>query len=418
MRRYDHEVQGATVLKPLVGLAGNGPGDAAILQPILSDVGTRFIASASRAGIILSNGINPLYGQFDPYWMAMNAVDEALRNLTAVGGDIEHTAILDNFCWGNPTDPAQLGMLVRAVKGCHDAATGFGVPFISGKDSLNNEYRANGQRLPVIPTLLISALGVIDDAAQSVDMSLKQPGNLLYLIGQTRNELAGSHYLEITLTESRARAGASLTAGASPTGANFTNDYQGGGKPRPYPVRRSVLPVALSPAIVAGYGRGQAPPWLGEPEATIPGTTVPRVDVATARNTMNAVGKAIRSGLVLSCHDLSEGGLAVAAAEMALAGLLGLSIDIEQIPLETLEYPDELQATILLFSESASRFLLEVTPQQQEAFEAHMQAHHVHDIACLGNVTEHGRFQVCQGNRLLIDLTVDELQTAWKGEPA
>ncbi len=195
VRRYDHEVQGATVLKPLVGLAGNGPGDAAVLQPILSNVGTRFIAS-SHAGIILSNGINPLYGQFDPYWMAMNAVDEALRNLTAVGGDIERAAILDNFCWGNPTDPAQLGMLVRAVKGCHDAATGFGVPFISGKDSLNNEYRANGQRLPVIPTLLISALGTIDDAAQSVDMSLKQPGNLLYLIGQTHNELAGSHYLE------------------------------------------------------------------------------------------------------------------------------------------------------------------------------------------------------------------------------
>ena len=390
VRRYDHEVQGATVLKPLVGLAGNGPGDAAILQPILSDVGTRFIASASRAGIILSNGINPLYGQFDPYWMAMNAVDEALRNLTAVGGDIERAAILDNFCWGNPTDPAQLGMLVRAVKGCHDAATGFGVPFISGKDSLNNEYRANGQRLPVIPTLLISALGVIDDAAQSVDMSLKQPGNLLYLIGQTRNELAGSHYLEVSFPERQTRAGAS-------------------------PARTLYDSASRS---VAGYGRGLPPPWSDESEATIPGTTVPHVDVATARNTMNAVGNAIRAGLVQSCHDLSEGGLAVAAAEMALAGLLGLSIDIEQMPRETLEYPDELQATILLFSKSASRFLLEVAPQQQEAFEAHMQAHDVHDIACLGSVTESGRFQVRKGKLLLIDLTVDELQTAWKGEPA
>src|ERR1700680_160129 len=170
VRRYDHEVQGATALKPLVGCAGNGPGDAAMLQPLLEE--------QSSAGIVLSNGINPLYGQYDPYWMAMNAVDEALRNLTAVGGDIERAAILDNFCWGNPTDPAQLGMLVRAVKGCHDASTGFGVPFISGKDSLNNEYRANGQRLPAIPTLLISALGTIDDAAQSVDMSLKQPGKI------------------------------------------------------------------------------------------------------------------------------------------------------------------------------------------------------------------------------------------------
>ncbi len=242
-------------------------------------------------------------------------------------------------------------MLVRAVKGCYDAASGFGVPFISGKDSLNNEYRAKGQRLPVIPTLLISALGVIDDAAQSVDMSLKQPGNLLYLIGQTRNELAGSHYLEIASNQSMA-------------------------------------------------------------------TTVPQVDVGTARDTMNAVGNAIRAGQVQSCHDLSEGGLAVAAAEMALAGLLGLTIDIEHMPRQSLEYPDALLAAILLFSESASRFLLEVAPQQQEAFETHMQARHVHDITCLGTVTESRRFQVRQGKRLLIDLSIDELQTAWKGEPA
>src|SRR5216683_1376875 len=167
VRRYDHEVQGATVIKPLVGRAGNGPGDAAVLQPIL-DVGAQFIEPVHRAGIILSNGINPLYGQIDPYHMAINAVDEALRNLVAVGGDIERVSILDNFCWGNPNDPVQLGLLVRAVKGCFDAATGYGTPFVSGKDSLNNEYRSDGERLPVIPTLLISAVGVIDDAAQTI----------------------------------------------------------------------------------------------------------------------------------------------------------------------------------------------------------------------------------------------------------
>ncbi|MBV8822070.1 MAG: phosphoribosylformylglycinamidine synthase subunit PurS, partial [Ktedonobacteraceae bacterium] len=135
VRRYDYEVQGATVLKPLVGRAGNGPSDAAVLQPLVE------AEDEQRAGIVISNGVNPLYGTIDPYAMALNAVDEALRNLTAVGGDITHAALLDNFCWGNPTDPLQLGMLVRAVKGCHDAAVGFGVPFISGKDSLNNEYR-------------------------------------------------------------------------------------------------------------------------------------------------------------------------------------------------------------------------------------------------------------------------------------
>src|SRR5260370_37004367 len=129
VRRYDHEVQGATILKPLVGRSGNGPGDAAVLQPILEE--------QTGAGIVLSNGINPLYGKIDPYHMAINAVDEALRNLAAVGGDIERTAILDNFCWGNHTDPTQLGMLVRAVNGCHVAATGFCTPFISRTDHLH-----------------------------------------------------------------------------------------------------------------------------------------------------------------------------------------------------------------------------------------------------------------------------------------
>ena len=388
VRRYDHEVQGATVLKPLVGRAGNGPGDAAILQPILDE--------QSSGGAVLSNGINPLYGQFDPYWMAMNAVDEALRNLTSVGGDIERAAILDNFCWGNPTDPMQLGMLVRAVKGCHDAAVGFGVPFISGKDSLNNEYRANGQRLPVIPTLLISALGIIDDAAQSVDMSLKQPDNQLYLVGQTRNELAGSHYFEIAslgrdTLRSHSKGGGGVDDGwgplRSPSGTTSRDEEE-------RPLR--------SPSAATAY----------------PSTTLPHVDPTTARTIMNALGKAIRAGLVQSCHDLSEGGLAVAAAEMALAGLFGLSIDIEQVPCETLEHTGDLLATVLLFSESASRFLLEVAPQQREAFEAHMMAHGVRDIACLGSVTENGRFEVRAGERVLIDLSVDELQAAWKGETA
>ncbi|MEO6893151.1 MAG: AIR synthase-related protein, partial [Ktedonobacteraceae bacterium] len=345
VRRYDHEVQGATVLKPLVGRAGNGPGDAAVLQPIL-DPATN---EQTGAGIVLANGINPLYSAIDPYHMALNAVDEALRNLTAVGGDIERAAILDNFCWGSPTDPAQLGMLVRAVKGCHDAAVGFGTPFISGKDSLNNEYRVAGQRLPVIPTLLISAVGVIDDATRTVDMSLKAAGNRLYLIGATRNELAGSHYAEIGCT----------------------------------------LPID---------------------------TAVPQVDVSSARVTMKALGEAIRSGLTLACHDLSEGGMAVAAAEMALAGLLGLHLDLDSIPVAhgPATVPVEIDA-ILLFSESPSRFLVEVAPEQRAAFEAHMQRAPI-VYAEVGSVTDTGRFVIVRNEETLIDLPVEALQAAWKGE--
>jgi len=361
VRRYDHEVQGATVLKPLVGRSGNGPGDAAVLQPLLNEslysprpplaggLG-RDVARDSlqqSAAVVLSNGINPLYGRIDPYQMALNAVDEALRNLTAVGGDIERAALLDNFCWGNPNDPRQLGMLVRAVQGCYDAAVGFGTPFISGKDSLNNEYRSDERRLPVVPTLLISAIGIIDNAAQTIDMSLKTSGNLLYQIGVTHNELAGSHYAEI-----------------------------------------QSLPAELAQQ-----------------------TGVPRVDIAHARRLMNALGEAIRRGLVLSCHDLSEGGLATAAAEMSLAGLLGMSIDVGGIV-------ENRNDTIALFSESPSRFLVEITPQQQVAFEVFMRGRGVQGIYYIGTVTEKLQFIVRCGKKILIDVPVEMLQSAWKGEQA
>ena len=339
VRRYDHEVQGATVLKPLVGKTGQGPGDAAVLHPILED--------GTPAGIVLSNGVNPLYGTIDPYHMAVNAVDEALRNLTAVGGDIARVSILDNFCWGNPTDPLQLGMLVRAVKGCYDAAVGFGTPFISGKDSLNNEYRSGGQRFPVIPTLVISAVGVIDDVTQTVDMALKTPDNLLYLVGTTHNELAGSHYIEVT----------------------------------------------------------RDTPFV---------TQVPRVNVEHARNTMEALGEAIRRGMVRACHDLSEGGLAVAVAEMVIASQLGVALDVSHVPVN--DAPDEASKTTLrLFSESASRFIVEIAPEQWGTFEKHMRFSGVTDVTYLGTVTHTERFGIREGNEQIVDLSIADLQQAFKG---
>ncbi|GCE10748.1 phosphoribosylformylglycinamidine synthase subunit PurL [Tengunoibacter tsumagoiensis] len=349
VRRYDHEVRGATVGKPLVGRSKNGPGDAAVLQPLIGE--------DAKAGVVLSNGVNPLYGKYDAYHMTVNAVDEALRNLTAVGGDVARTAILDNFCWGNPTDPEQLGTLVRAVKGCYDAGVGFGVPFISGKDSLNNEYRANGQRLPVIPTILISAVSVIDDVTPTIDMSLKAPGNMLFLIGKTRNELSGSHYAEV-----------------------------------------------IDPASFSQH---------------FPYTEVPQVEIPRAYNTMKALGEAIRSGLVRSCHDLSEGGLAVAAAEMALAGHLGVTLSLEHITVKSAVNLQHSAETITrLFSESPSRFIVEIAPEQWGSFERFMRDRQVADITYIGKVTQSSRFIANHGEDELINLSVNELQDAWKGGQA
>jgi phosphoribosylformylglycinamidine synthase len=197
-------------------------------------------------------------------------------------------------------------------------------------------------------------VGVIDDAARTIDMALKTPGNLLYLIGETRNELAGSHFAEVIDQDS------------------FRQFFAQ--------------------------------------------TDVPQVDITRARATMQALGEAIRSGLVSACHDLSEGGLAVAAAEMALASLLGATIEIEHI---SLQQANNIQAnTVRLFSESPSRFLVEITPEQLGMFEQHMHAVGIEEITYVGTVTAGDRFIVRNGAQELINLSVAQLQESWKGGKA
>jgi phosphoribosylformylglycinamidine synthase len=179
IRQYDHEVQGRSVIKPLVG-PGDGPSDAAVLRPRYDRAG----------GVALGCGLCPELADVDPYTMAIAAVDEALRNVISVGADPTHTAILDNFCWGKVETPEALGALVRACRGAADAAIAYGLPFISGKDSLNNEFvmdpgeaRRLGLPAPiVIPgTLLISAVGRVADVERCVTMDLKRAGHVVVL---------------------------------------------------------------------------------------------------------------------------------------------------------------------------------------------------------------------------------------------
>ena len=195
IRQYDHEVQGASVVKPLVGRGNDGPSDAAaVVRPVLG----------SRRGLVVACGMNPRYGDFDTYHMAASAIDEAVRNCVAVGADPRRIAILDNFCWGDCQRPETLGSLVRAALACHDLAIALGTPFISGKDSLNNEFRHTTddgavRAITVPPSLLISALGQIDDVSRAVTMDLKEPGNLLlYQVGLTKDELGGSHFAALS----------------------------------------------------------------------------------------------------------------------------------------------------------------------------------------------------------------------------
>jgi phosphoribosylformylglycinamidine synthase II len=347
IRTYDHEIRGGTVVKPLVGAHCDGPSDAAVLQPLRS----------TTLGLALGCGINPRYGQLDPYWMALACVDEALRNIVAVGGDPRQTAILDNFCWGDPRQPDRMAGLTRAAAGCYDAALAFGTPFISGKDSLNNEYRdADGTRTPIPPTLLITALALVPDVRHAVTMDLKEPGNYVYLVGETRDELGGGHYDE---------------------------------RPRTADERQAASESAPSSFVLRP-------------------SSVPKVDLETAPRIMAAVHTAIDSGLVRACHDLSEGGLGVAAAEMAFAGALGLRLDLRFAP-RTPGLDDD---ATLLFAESPSRFLVELRPVDAPAFEAALAG-----LPCarIGEVTAGAELVIdgaAGGEALRAD--VDELKTAWQ----
>ena len=341
VRRYDHEVQGGTVVKPLVGAYNSGPGDAAVLVPreALRRIHDEQAATHQR-GVALSVGINPFYGAIDPYAMAWAAVDEAMRNCVAVGADPHQVSLLDNFCWGNPNLPDRLAGLVRCARGCHDAAVAYGAPFISGKDSLNNEYAdISGQRLAIPGTLLISAMGIVPDISHSCTMDLKRPGDLLYLLGSTAAELGGSaHYRR------HGQIGASVPA---PT--------RGG--------------LAL----------------------------------------LTALHRAMRQGLVCACHDCSEGGIAVAAAEMSLAGALGLELELAGAPTHGELVGDD----ALLFSESLGRLLVEVPPGHQQAFEACLADQ---PLALVGRVREDQR--ICiegTGGARIIETHVPGVEQAWRG---
>ncbi len=336
IRQYDHEVQAGSVVKPLVGICNDGPSDAAVVRPKMD----------SKRGLAIACGMNPRFGDLDPYWMAASAIDEAVRNCIAVGADPRRIAILDNFCWGNTDRPETLGTLVRAALACKETAIAFGTPFISGKDSLNNEFSfvdANGQKQTVaIPSsLLISALGQLDDVEQAVTMDLKEAGNVLLLIGTTANELGGSHF-----------------------------------------------------ALVNGLAGG----------------VVPRVDLELAPRIFTAVHDAIRSGLVRSCHDLSEGGLAAAVSEMAFAGGLGLSLDLQSLAKSSGLNED----AVLLFSESNSRFVLEVAATAQAAVESLCHSANV-PVVTLGEITTSSRIQIRgTAGELVIDAVLDELKQSWK----
>ena len=331
VRQYDHEVQGGSVVKPLVGPQCDGPGDASVIRPLLQ----------SQRGLVMSCGMNPHYGDFDTYHMATSAIDEAMRNAVAVGADPDRIAILDNFCWGYTDRAETLGSLVRAAIACQEMAVALGTPFISGKDSLNNEFSyedetGERQTISIPPSLLISAMGQIADVSLAITMDAKHAGNVVWLVGETKNELGGSHLA-------------------------LVRELEGG--------------------------------------------EVPKVDFSRAKATFQAIHQAISKRLIRSCHDLSEGGLAVAATEMAMAGGLGMKLDAN-------EMAGELSSTQALFSESNTRFLVESTPEAAEQFEQLVEQAGV-PVFRLGTIEADNQISIARNGESILKVDLSDAKSAW-----
>ena len=264
VRSYDHEVIAQSVIKPFCGANHDAPGDAAVIAPI----------QGGTQGLVISNGIAPRYSDIDSYAMAAASVDEALRNAVCVGVDLEMIAGLDNFCWPDPIESSKtpdgrykLAQLVRANRALDDVCRAYRLPCISGKDSMKNDAMLGGEKISVPPTLLFSLLGNHIDVKKAVSSDFKRPGDSIFLVGETHQEL-----------------------GASELSFMLRDDGLGG-----------------------------------------IGGAVPEIDPERNMAAYRALTSAMSDSLVASAHDCSDGGLAVALAECCFGSDSGASLDISPL---------------------------------------------------------------------------------------
>ena len=293
-QQYDHEVQGTSVTKPLQG-RGRVNADAAVMQPL----------PHSKKGVVLSHGFFPWYSDIDTYAMAAASIDAAVRNAVCAGASLDHLAILDNFCWSSSNTPERLYELKESAKAVFDTAVAYGTPYISGKDSMFNDFRgfdAKGKKIHIAapPTLLISAIGVVDDVTRAVTIDFKAEGDRIYLIGETHDELGASEYFAL-LSEK---------------------------------AKKSYI-----------------------------GTSVPRTHTKKNLVAYKALERAIQKGCIASALSVGRGGLAAALSKSAIGGQLGALLDLSRLP-GTASSDDA-----ILFSESQGRILVSVRAGLEKEFE-------------------------------------------------
>lgn len=334
IRQYDHEVRGGSAVKPLVGVLRDGPSDGAVLRPLME----------SDAGLVLAHGICPKYSDYDTYWMMANAIDEAIRNAVSVGANPDSLAGIDNFCWCDPVESPKnpdgrykLAQLVRACQALRQFSLAYGVPCISGKDSMKNDYLGNNGRISIPPTVLFTVLGAIDNVIHAQTSDFKQPGDAIYMLGGTWREM----------------------------------------------------------------GASEASAQLG-----IEGGKIPRVNAASALARYRALHALIDQRAISACHDCSDGGLAVALAEMCIGGRLGCAVNLDALPVF-----GDLSSFEALYSESASRHLVSVRPELASILEA-LGLWQI--CVRIGEVTEKPIMEITSGDTPIIQSQVEKLAAAFK----
>ncbi|HLD59044.1 MAG TPA: AIR synthase-related protein [archaeon] len=337
--QYDFEVQGNSVLKPLQG-KGKVNAEASAVRPV----------QELKNALGVSQALYPAYGDIDTYWMAACAIDSAIKNLVAIGAKQENIALLDNFCWCSSNDSERLWQLKKSAQACLDFAVGFETPFISGKDSMFNDFQGydennNQVKISVPPTLLISSLAQIENSENCVSIDAKIAGDLIFVLGETKNELGASEYFSYM--------------GKKLSGKRFI------------------------------------------------GKNVPKVEIEKAKKLYNALNKAIESGLVASCYPVGLGGLGIAIAKTCIAGSLGGEIFLEKIPAE------KMRGDYILFSESQSRFIATINPAHREAFEKIFRDNKC-AFAEIGKITEEKKLVINANSTKQFSMQIVELEEAYK----
>jgi phosphoribosylformylglycinamidine synthase len=330
-QQYDYVVQANSVLPPLQG-KGRVNADASAFRPVLT----------SNRAVVLSQGLYPTYSQIDTYHMAAASIDTAIRNAVAAGVNPDHLAILDNFCWTDSNNPESLGKLKRAAKACYDYAVEYGTPYISGKDSMFNDFKGfdkkgNPIAISVLPTLLISSIGVVNDQTKVVSLDAKKPGDIVYILGETFDELGGSEYF-------------------------------------------------------SSFGKI--------------GNTVPQVNAKKNNILYHALYKAMQRDLVASSQSIHHGGLAVAIAKTAMGGMLGMEVNLTQLP-GSVSRDD-----FALYSESQGRILVTVAPENTKEFERTMMGN---TCAKIGIITKNGNVVITgKSGKVIIQTPVTDMFASYK----